>query len=128
VARPIDCDGDGVATADMGAWEEYDPAAAVGDEVGSAHSMYLRNHPNPFNPGTTIAFELPRDMRVSLRVYDVSGRLVDVLIDDQIVRQGSNAVDWRGRDLTGRLVPAGVYYYRLEAGDLVETKSMMLLN
>lgn len=127
VARPIDCDGDGVATADMGVWEEYDPAAAVDDVAAAPSSLFLRNHPNPFNPGTTIAFDLPRDMAVSLRVYDVSGRLVAVLIDDQVRPQGTNQVAWRGRDLTGRLVPAGVYFYSLVAGDRVETNRMMLI-
>jgi len=85
------------------------------------------NHPNPFNPQTTIAFDMPSEEGVSLRVYDVSGRLVDVLLDGNIVAQGRNEVVWRGRDMAGRVVSAGVYFYRLETGNYSETKRMMLL-
>ncbi len=64
---------------------------------------------------------------VSLRVYDLAGSLVDVILDNEIVSQGRNDVVWRGRDLEGRVVPAGVYFYRLEAGQYSETKRMMLV-
>ena len=83
--------------------------------------------PNPFNPQTTISFELPRDQTVSLRVYDVAGRLVEIMFDDEIGQSGRNAIVWNGRDAAGRIMPAGVYYYRLEAGTYVETKRMTLL-
>lgn len=83
--------------------------------------------PNPFNPQTTIAFDLPRQEAVRLSVYDVSGRLVDVLIDNEIAAQGRNEVVWRGRDMAGRVVSAGVYFYRLEAGLYSETKRMTLV-
>ena len=86
-----------------------------------------QNIPNPFNPQTTIAFDLPSEMLVSLRVYDVSGRLVDVLVDGEMAQQGRNEVVWRGRDQAGRLLPSGTYFYRLEAGGFSETKRMMLL-
>ena len=66
-------------------------------------------------------------MAVSLRVYDVSGRLVDVLVDGEIAQPGRNEVVWRGRDELGRQLPAGTYFYRLEAGGYVETKMMTLL-
>jgi len=84
-------------------------------------------YPNPFNPRTMIAFDLPEEMAVNLHVYDVSGRLVDVLLDDRIARQGRNEVVWRGRDTSGRRLPSGTYFYRLEAGGYGETKSVTLL-
>lgn len=84
-------------------------------------------YPNPFNPQTTIAFELPSQTAVRLAVYDVSGRLVDVIIDGEIVSQGRNEVVWRGRDMAGRVVSAGVYFYRLEAGSYSKTKRMVLI-
>ena len=89
--------------------------------------MLAQNHPNPFNPATTIAFELVRATLVSLRVYDSSGRLVDVLLNTEEVSAGRNEFVWRGRDADGREVAAGVYFYRLEAGDFSETKRMVLV-
>ena len=82
-------------------------------------------YPNPFNPQTTIAFEMPNEQAVSLSIFDVSGRLVDVLIDNEIAAQGRNEVVWRGRDSGGRVAPAGVYFYRLETGSFSETKRMV---
>jgi len=93
----------------------------------SAQSRLIQNHPNPFNPQTTISFDMPSELVVSLRVYDMSGRLVDVLVDGEIARQGRNEVVWRGRDQTGRQLPSGPYVYRLEAGSFSETKRMTLL-
>ena len=83
--------------------------------------------PNPFNPQATISFDLPSEMAVNLRVYDVSGRLVDVLVNGEVAQQGRNEVIWRGRDLSGRQCPSGTYFYRLEAGGYSETKRMTLL-
>ena len=84
-------------------------------------------YPNPFNPHTNISFDLPNVMAVSLRVYDVGGRLVDSLLVDEVSQAGLNEVVWRGRDSGGHAVSAGVYFYRLEAGGYVETKRMTLL-
>lgn len=127
VERPIDGDGNGTATADMGAWEEAGPASPVDDVAELPTSLFLRNHPNPFNPSTTIAFDLPREISVSLRIYDLSGQLVTVLVENQVAQRGTNEFVWRGRDQAGRAAPAGVYFYRLEAGDYIETKRMTLL-
>lgn len=85
------------------------------------------NYPNPFNPRTTIAFDLPAPSVVSLRVYDVSGRLVDVLLADEAMGAGRNEVAWQGRDTAGRVVSAGIYFYRLDAGDFSATKRMTLI-
>ena len=84
-------------------------------------------YPNPFNPQTTIVFELPREQAVSLRVFDVSGRLVDVLMSDEMAQQGRNEVTWRGRDRAGRELPSGTYFYRLDAGEFSDTKRMTMI-
>ena len=89
--------------------------------------MAVTAFPNPFNPSTTTHFDLPREQMVSLRVYDISGRLVDVLLDDRMAPKGPNEIVWVGRDQTGRQLPSGTYFYRLEFGENVETKRMMLL-
>jgi len=87
----------------------------------------LQNRPNPFNPQTTIAFELPNEQAVSLRVFDLSGRLVRVLVDGEVYGQGHSEATWNGRDDSGRQVAAGMYFYRLGAGDYTETKRMALV-
>jgi len=105
----------------------FGEVAVVGGDVVSILPAALRNTPNPFNPQTTIAFDLPSEQAVSLCVYDVSGRLVGVLIDNVIAQAGRNEVVWRGRDLDGRIVSAGIYFYRLTAGPYTETKRMVLV-
>lgn len=97
------------------------------DDAPRAMWLLHQNVPNPFNPQTSIVFTMLRQMPVQLRVYDVSGRLVEVLLDGHIASQGRNEVIWRGRDMDGRIAPAGLYFYRLEAADRVETKRMTLL-
>jgi hypothetical protein len=87
----------------------------------------LTAFPNPFNPQTTIAFDLPSEQVVNLSVYDVSGRLVDVIVDNEIAARGRNEVVWRGRDMAGRVVSSGVYFYRLEAGSSTKTERMVLV-
>ena len=72
-----------------------------------------QNAPNPFNPGTTIRFELPDPGRVRLRVYDAHGRLVRTLLDEERP-SGYFQVFWNGEDASGRRVGSGVYWYRVE--------------
>jgi len=86
-----------------------------------------QNHPNPFNPSTAIAFRLPEDQQVSLRVYDLSGRLVRNLIAAETLHAGPHEAVWWGRDDSGRRVASGTYVYRLEAGAFSRTKRMVLV-
>ncbi|MCP4293259.1 MAG: T9SS type A sorting domain-containing protein [bacterium] len=84
-------------------------------------------YPNPFNPSTTIAFNLPQELPVTLRIYDISGRLVRELIQEGIHTQGLGQVSWNGRNDSGGLAPAGVYFYKLDAGQYTATKRMTLI-
>jgi hypothetical protein len=86
-----------------------------------------QNSPNPFNPRTTIAFELPDQASVNLNVYDVAGRLVRVLLDNETFAPGRNEVVWNGRDGSDRQVASGTYFYRLDVGDFSKTKRMTLV-
>ena len=95
-------------------------------ETPQSRFSLLQNHPNPFNPSTTISFSLRERGAVSLAVYDVAGRLVRVLIDG-VKEAGSHDVAWNGKDSAGRGVASGVYFYRLEAGEFIETRKMVLL-
>lgn len=83
--------------------------------------------PNPFNPRTTLSFEVLRDTRLDLRIYDVAGRLVRTLASDREYAAGSWSLDWNGRDDTGRMVASGVYVARIRAGATVQTRNMVLL-
>ncbi len=80
-----------------------------------------QNYPNPFNPATTIAFSLPSKQSATLKVYDVLGREVAVLINES-KEPGKYIVSF---DASG--LPSGTYFYRLQAGSFVATKKLMLL-
>jgi len=80
-----------------------------------------QNHPNPFNPATTIEYALPEDARVRLEVYDVTGRRVARLLDERQAA-GFKSLRWDAGDL-----PSGIYFYRIEAGDFRETRRMVLV-
>ncbi|MBN2172327.1 MAG: hypothetical protein JW819_13490, partial [Candidatus Krumholzibacteriota bacterium] len=85
-----------------------------------------QNWPNPFNPKTTIHFGLPAAGHARLAVFDAGGRLLRVLLDEQLPA-GGNQVTWDGRDGAGSALPSGVYFYRLDAGGERLTRSMLLL-
>ena len=85
-----------------------------------------QNYPNPFNPTTKITFQLPEASQVNLTVYDVVGREVTTLVRDQM-EAGTYEVEWDGRDSAGRVLPSGLYLYRIEAGSFTESRTMTLL-
>jgi hypothetical protein len=84
------------------------------------------NYPNPFNPSTTIRFDVPEASDVRLAVYDVMGRKVKTLLAGN-VEAGSHEVTWDGTDAAGGAVASGIYLYRFETGSLSRTKQMILL-
>jgi len=96
-------------------------------EVPGMESRLFDAYPNPFNPQTTIAFDLPKRGSVSLRVFDMAGRLVRNLFTTEPHTPGRHEVVWNGRDDGGRQVASGTYFYRLEAGQYSETKRMVLV-
>jgi len=90
-----------------------------------------QNYPNPFNPQTVIRYTLPREGRVNLAIYDLSGRLLVRLIEGRQAA-GEHRVAWQGRDQAGLKVPSGLYFYRLQANTgsgaaVTLTKKMTLL-
>jgi hypothetical protein len=80
-----------------------------------------QNYPNPFNPSTNIQFSVPQSSYVTLEVYNLVGERVGILVSEQL-SAGAYKYDWNASNLT-----SGVYFYRLQAADFVETKKMMLL-
>ena len=86
-----------------------------------------QNYPNPFNPQTVIAFELRSAVTVDLQIFDVGGKLVHNLRLGRMYPEGRHKVLWDGRDGAGHPVPAGIYEYRLTAGNLTAARSMMMI-
>ena len=85
------------------------------------------NVPNPFNPRTTISFELDEPATTRLRIYDMHGRVVRRLLDNVSLAAGPHAISWQGREDDGRPAAAGTYLFRLEARGVTATRRMVLL-
>jgi hypothetical protein len=101
------------------------PVGISGDQFGGKFGL-AQNMPNPFNPKTTIAFNLPQAADVRLEVYDVAGRRVATLINRNLAA-GPHEVVWNGLADGGEHVASGVYFYRLAAGDRELSRKMVLL-
>ena len=84
------------------------------------------NYPNPFNPSTTINYDLPENSYVRLTIYDITGKRIRTLVN-QSQTSGNRTVVWDGRDNFGRTVSGGVYLYSIEAGSFRQTRKMLLL-
>jgi len=101
------------------------------DETTTAADMPTRyalsaNYPNPFNPSTKIEFALPEAQYVRLAIFAVDGRRIATLKNESM-SAGHHSVTWTGRDDRGGLVAAGVYFYRIQAGDFSQTQKMTLV-
>jgi photosystem II stability/assembly factor-like uncharacterized protein len=80
-----------------------------------------QNYPNPFNPTTTIRYSLPKSTNVKLVIYDLLGREITTLVNEE-QSAGWKEVEWNAKD-----VSSGIYFYKIQAGSFVETKKMMIL-
>ena len=90
-------------------------------------NYYLHeNYPNPFNPITTIEYDLSEDAYVNIIIYDILGNPVNKLLS-QNQKYGSNSIQWDATNNQGLPVPAGVYLYKIRTGDFSQTKKMILL-
>jgi len=84
------------------------------------------NFPNPFNPITTITFELPEETYVNLDIFDISGKIIKSLISEYKA-SGVHKIEWDGRDALGNQVSSGVYFYRLKSEKFNNTRRMLLI-
>lgn len=96
------------------------------DERASSYNL-RHNYPNPFNPSTQIEFSIPHQESVNLSIYDVHGRLVQVLVDQQQYSPGTYRVQWDGLNGSGAKVASGVYFARFQAGTFTATEKMSLV-
>jgi hypothetical protein len=97
-----------------------------GPIASASTSMLDQNVPNPFNPVTQITFSVTKPGKVVLRIYDIAGRHLRALADGWR-EPGVYSEVWDGRDDAGKQLSSGVYFYRLDAGDFVATRTMVLL-
>jgi hypothetical protein len=105
-----------------------DPVDADEDIGGLVPGEFAlhQNRPNPFNSATEIRFSLPKASAVKLEILNILGQKVITLIDDDL-KPGHHTVLWNGRDFNDQTVATGIYFYRLRAGDLHDSKKMLLL-
>jgi hypothetical protein len=92
-----------------------------------ANVTLAQNHPNPFNPSTTIGFIVGQRTPVTLKIFNVLGQEVRTLLSGQIKSAGEHFAVWDGLNNAGAPVSSGVYLYRLQAGDVVKTRRMLFL-
>ena len=86
----------------------------------------LNNYPNPFNSSTMISFDLPKDIQVLLEIFDITGRKICTLINEPKEARTYQVI-WDGQDDRGTSVASGVYIYRMQAGDFVQSRKMLFM-
>ncbi len=87
--------------------------------------LKAHNYPNPFNPVTTISFDLPASTKITVTVHNILGQMVTTLIDGES-RQGPQTVTWEGTDNSNQRVASGIYFYRIQTDDTAVTRKMVL--
>jgi len=105
------------------------PLSEVSNDDGAlppVANLLQPNYPNPFNPSTTITFNMPLSGNANLAVYNVKGQLVKTLVAGSVT-SGDHKVVWNGTDNGGQSVSSGVYFYRLTTNGHTETRKMMLM-
>ncbi|RMH62849.1 MAG: hypothetical protein D6677_08785 [Calditrichaeota bacterium] len=90
------------------------------------HIRLYPNYPNPFNPATTLRYDLPRRQRVRIDIFNTAGQRVRLLVN-RVHEPGRHEISWDGRNDAQRMLPSGIYYYRFRAGTSVYNGRMMLL-
>ena len=79
------------------------------------------NYPNPFNPSTTITFELPKENHVKITIYSLNGQIIDTLVNESL-QEGTHSIKWQPSGLAG-----GIYFYSVETGSIKMSGKMLLL-
>ena len=106
-------------------WTLDSGATGITEDIASETHVLVQNHPNPFNPATTIVYSVPVLGKVRLAIHDVSGRLVTTLLNDT-QRPGEHSIVWDGRGEAGQEVAPGVYFARLTWNERSKTRRMVL--
>ena len=117
--------GDYVLLAELYLYEGDSPGTSDASQLEPHPKVFVlrQNFPNPFNRKTTILYQLPKDAQVSLKIYNITGQLVNALADKS-QKAGYYSVPWDGKDREGRVVSSGIYFYRFIAKDLKEKNQL----
>ena len=109
-------------------WDGGETTSIIEDEFGENPTKFnLQNSfPNPFNPVTTLRYDLPEDALVNITIYDMVGRVVKTLMNDQQTA-GYKSIQWNATNDAGSPVSAGIYLYMIQAGEFRQTRMMVLL-
>ena len=83
-------------------------------------------YPNPFNPKTTLRYDLPQNSMVTITIYDMLGRAINTIVNE-VQNAGNQSIIWDGTNSSGNRVSSGTYIYQIEAGDYHNIKQMVLL-
>ena len=94
---------------------------SINDNLIPIHYTLTKPYPNPFNPSTTISFSIPQSEMVSINIYDITGKLITTLINDNL-NIGYHSIDWDGTNHS-----SGMYLVRMESGEYVETQKLLLV-
>jgi hypothetical protein len=112
--------------------EEWDPdgiciALSVVNDIVPTKFALSDNYPNPFNPTTNISFSIPMQTDVQINIYNIMGQLVANVTNEQL-NAGTYSMQWNGTDQSGNMLPSGLYFYELEAGnEFRQIKKMTLV-
>lgn len=99
---------------------------SITNEVITNRYILHNNYPNPFNPSTTIVFEIPKREFVTLQIFNVNGELIKTLLNENL-DAGRFEKNWNGKDEYGNQVVSGIYFYRIKAGHFESSRRMILL-
>ncbi len=102
------------------------PPTPNDDEIMIEDTILHANYPNPFNPETTICYDLKEKSPIRIDIYNIKGQLIKILVNEA-KSAGSYKVVWNGKDSNGKEVSSGIYQYRMQAGEYHITRRMMLL-
>ena len=107
------------------AWKVSTKNTMEGNTLPLTYALH-QNYPNPFNPQTVIQYALPRACEVQITIYNMLGQKVKTLVDGY-QDAGYKRVEWNGRNGRGEEIASGIYFYRIKAGDFVDSKKMVIL-
>jgi hypothetical protein len=102
------------------------PGHHAGGDTTVRKLRVRQNYPNPFNPDTRIAFSITHASDVKVEIFNILGQMVNTLLDGHL-EAGEHFVEWNGQGSNGQPLAGGIYFYRLTAGDITETRKMLLL-
>ena len=107
----------------------FDPDGSTDDFIEFMNNVpikFLRNFPNPFNPATSIQFEITQKGRVKVEIFNIKGQKVNTLLDNEL-EAGIHELVWKGNDVNDHKVTSGIYFYRVIVNEQEKIKKMIMI-